>query len=143
MTRGRKPTPTAVHRLAGTYRPDRHGKRSDDIPATRPIKPRDIPKDAAKLWDALVPWLVQHGAVQAIDRTALELLCRLWALARASLAAAEATPLDKDARIAAVAYAARFESLAARFGLTPVDRARLVLNPPEVEQPKTRFFKVV
>jgi phage terminase small subunit len=106
----------------------------------------DLSGDAAVFWDQVAAWLVEHGQCQRIDAFALESMCRLWACTRAALIAAELSPLDKDIRIAATSYAQRFESISARFGMTPVDRARMTLRAAEsTEKPvgKARFFKVV
>ena len=143
---GRLRKTTQEHTRAGTYKPSRHGGRGDDLPPEQPPKPADLSPDAAAFWDQVVAWLVEHGQCQRIDAFALEAMCRLWACARVSLIAAEADPLDKDIRIAATSYAQRFESMASRFGMTPVDRARLTLKAAETTenpQGKERFFPKV
>lgn len=141
---GRPPTPTNALKQRGTFRRDRHSKRTDTLPATRPAKPRGLPPDASRLWDILVPWLLDSGIVQAVDRYELETLCRFWGLARAAMTAAEADPIDKLARTAATQYTAAFGKLAAKFGLTPSDRTRLELKAVEtITDDKARFFKVL
>lgn len=144
---GRNPKTTAEHLAAGTYKPCRHGKRMDtkESESTRPTKPRGLPKEAAKLWDAVVDYLLGRGVVDSIDATELEMMCRLWNLTRAALAIAEKDPTNKNARVAATAYATRFEAVASRFGMTPVDRARLVMRDVEKKETsgKARFFKTV
>jgi phage terminase small subunit len=112
-------------------------------PANRPPKPRCLPKDAAKLWDVVVDYLVGRGVVDTIDATELEMMCRLWGLTRAALAAAEKDPVSKNARVAATAYATRFEAVASRFGMSPIDRARIQMQSTvEVETDnKAKFFR--
>ena len=141
---GKHPKPTAEHIAAGTYQRCRHGNRMDAAgPVGRPTKPRKLAKDAARLWDAVVDYLAGRGVVDVIDATELEMMCRLWGLTRAAMAAAEKDPADKDARIAATSYAARFEAVASRFGMTPVDRARLTMKAEtKPAEGKERFFKV-
>lgn len=112
-------------------------------PVGRPVKPRKLSKDAGRLWDIVVAYLIGRNVVDVIDATELEMMCRLWGLTRSALAAAERDPVDKDARIAATSYAARFEAVASRFGMSPVDRARLTMRATEKPADnKTRFFKV-
>lgn len=140
---GKHPKPTAEHKAAGTYQPCRHANRLDNAAGGRPTKPRKLAKDAARLWDIIVDYLDGRGVVDVIDATELEMLCRLWGLTRMALTAAERDPTDKDARIAATSYAARFEAVASRFGMSPVDRARLTMRAAETPaDDKSRFFKV-
>jgi len=73
----------ARHRLAGTYRPDRHGRPAAPPPAAAgPLEPpADLPKSLASIWRELAgeaPWL------SARDRAPLELAVRAFAELRAS-----------------------------------------------------------
>ena len=140
---GGQPKLTAEHKAAGTYQPCRHGNRLDNVVTSeRPTKPEGLSPDSSKLWDEVVDYLLGKNVVDVIDATELEMMCRLWGLTRAALVAAEKNPVDKDCRIAACSYAARFEAVASRFGMTPVDRSRLTMRVEEKVTDKSRLFKV-
>ena len=51
MTRGRKPTPTATKRLAGTLRKDRVNREEPVIEAGTPSPPEGIGAEARGQWD--------------------------------------------------------------------------------------------
>jgi len=126
---GRPPKPIAVHVSQGTYRRDRHGARGPTTGGEPLRKPDDLGDDASALWDAVTStraaWLCSS------DAAALRTLCDTWGFLRACqrLLADDAT--DRNARCAWGAYYAAFNTLAAKFGLNPSDRARLGGDKPE------------
>jgi P27 family predicted phage terminase small subunit len=133
MARPRKPT--AIHRMHGTYRADRHGSREVGRPAGAPIRPRHLVGEALKFWQRVVPPLKGAGVVGSIDTAILTACCDLWGLYRAAVAKAAADPIDKDARIAATSYFAAWQRAAATLGLSPGDRAKLNVDLAEPREP--------
>lgn len=104
---GRKPKPTPLHRLQGTYRPDRHGKR-----ATEPQAPAtmDVAPPAYLTPDQQIAWRfaitnAPAGVLRQIDTT----LLRAWVEA------------DDRHRRAMVAQA-EFESRNPRFPLLRLNK---------------------
>lgn len=130
---GRKPAkPDAVRLADGTYRSDRHGLIELKPQAGGlPRKPIFACRHAEQLWDDIAAELAEIGVVKRIDASLLQSLCELWGLYRKSYAIAAQRPIDRDARISVVAYWAKFEQAAARFGLNPQDRSRLQIDKPK------------
>ena len=119
---GRKPL--RVHQLHGTYRDDRHGQPSKATSTGGDLPPKpDLDPIAAAMWDLVTetraPWLAES------DGPALQALCEAWALRCSAHAALRDDATAQEPRVAFTAYQAAFERLAARFGLTPTDRARM------------------
>lgn len=128
---GRPPKPHGLHVLQGTFRKHRHGKQMAITQNTsgEPITaPEGMRADAAALFMVLARDLAH--ILQPSDVFALQALCECWSLYRRCLPILEADPTNKDARLAAVSYINQFDRIAARFGLTPSDRARLRIEPP-------------
>ena len=125
MKPGTKPTPTEILRLHGTYRKDRHAARADAAPPEgQPVKP-DLGDVESALWEQVVPGLISRRLVGSKDTAALQCLCELWGLYRASYVLAKVAPTDKEIRCAVTGYWAAFDRVAAKFGLTSADFAAL------------------
>ena len=125
---GRPATPNEVLKLHGTYRKDRHGERGPTTGGEPLRKPDDLDPAASWLWDEITrtrsPWLCSS------DAAALRTLCDAWGLMQAVKPKLIEDPTDKNARCAWSAYQSVFKSLAACFGITPSDRARLGEDKP-------------
>jgi phage terminase small subunit len=131
MKRGTKSTPTAVLKLHGRFREDRHGGRADTVPpAGEPVKPQMGDVESA-LWDQVVPDLVRRGLVGESDTAELVSLCELWGLYRKAYEAAKLMPTNKEARCAVTAYWGAFDRVAGKFCLTTADRAGVKLPKDE------------
>jgi len=134
---GRPPKPTAAHKRDGTYKRTRHGNRTD-APQTSslPGPPEHFGRDAVLLWCRVVDSLPQETFGEQ-DFAGLQAACEWWdqyCRLRDSLASLDAAidPKGYSSVFNCVVKASqRFESLMARFGLSPVDRARLRLAPKE------------
>lgn len=129
---GRPRKPVAAHLLDGTYREDRHG--NSFLPGGEPTKPDWLSPEANELWDLIVPQL--SGIATAVDAAELAALCDWWALYRiARRTLAEISDRKSrsyyDAQILVGAAWKQFSAIASKFGLTPSDRARLQVSPPE------------
>ena len=65
-------------RLSGHYRPDRHkGRGNPPVLGGEPVPLELLSKDAAEVWQELVPALIESGIVCRLDSLALTLLCDL------------------------------------------------------------------
>lgn len=128
---GRPRKPTQQLKDDGTYREDRHGGRRRAPRTTgEPARPAGLSAAARALWAELVPALVASGVAGAIDAPALEAMCEAFAEYRAARKIRARSLAEKRQRQMLVNGALReWRALAARFGLTPADRAKL-----EVEQ---------
>lgn len=132
------------HVRDGTYRADRHGPLPEgfkaSVAAAKPIvhslpcgplvKPADLKGEAEKVWNALLPLL---GSI-ATERDAplLADLCTWWAeLGRVRVRLKKVMPGEVEYNrllIAAGICADKVDKIAARFGLTPADRAKLRID---------------
>lgn len=134
----------AEHQLHGTYRRDRHGDRADGASAPgSPIKPADLPADAAELWESILGSL-PTAAVASVDYAALTGCCRWYSVMLANLRQLDAGTGDayKLTTLASIA-SKQFATFAQRFGLTPADRAKLRLLATEIpDADEMRFFSV-
>lgn len=143
MPRGRPRKSLSLHLHEGTYKPDRHDIRAATEPAAdgMPRCPRDLKGEARKFWERVVPQLVKMGIAKHPDRDALEQLSRLWAWWRAAAEEADADPTSQGIRMAVLGYSAEWARMAARFGLTPADRARIQVRPQKQKNTtEERYF---
>ena len=152
MTRGRKPKPPEAHRRAGTFRDDRHGG-SFEPPAGCPSFPAWLDDPHPDERRDLENRLVDAGVLSEVDGIP-------WGLLWQSVADyIEAKKLAKESGMISVGKTGgeyphpavgiankafeRVVKLAARFGMTPVDRASIKAVPKRSDKPegKRRFFK--
>jgi phage terminase small subunit len=123
---GRRPRPVKEHILAGTFRKDRHGPdlaSVDDL--GEPTRPQGLSPAARALWDLVARCFSGREVLTELDAAELRAGCEVWSLYRGALKVAQKDPTNARACKAVVAYLARFEAFAKRFGLNPVDRARI------------------
>lgn len=139
----RQPKPTQLHVVDGTYRGHRHKSRGNSSAGGgHPPKPAGLCKYGLECWQKFVEPVIRLQVAVEIDSLAVAEACRLYAFYRRSCEAAAKAPTDKLARCAVVAYWTAFERVAAKYGLTPADRLRLV--PPErseSEDPADKHFR--
>lgn len=125
MTAGRPRKPTESHKLAGTYRADRHAGGLDAlIAASVPVKPSYFHADTAKVWDAIIA-AIPAEALSSLDTWALEQCAVSASMSRWHAELLQGFPADEDSQKAFLKFSDKFERLAARFGLTPADRAKI------------------
>jgi P27 family predicted phage terminase small subunit len=142
---GRPRKPTQSLERSGQFREDRHGGRKQGPKfAGEPALPTGLSADAKKHWELVVPALVASGVATAVDGPALEAMCALWG----ELQAARRIKIPawdmqgKRQRQMMIASALReWRNLAARFGLTPADRARIEVGPNEEKNPFEEFMR--
>ncbi len=144
--RGRRPKPTELKVIDGNPGKRRLPKQSaaDGIEPEPPVELDDL---ARAEWDYIVPLLKAAGVLSSLDRAALAVYCAAfgrWRRAELLIkAAAEQSPhqgglltkagtgaIKPHPLVAISAAAARdVVRLAAEFGLSPVARSRLRLDP--------------
>jgi P27 family predicted phage terminase small subunit len=142
---GRKPKPVELRRLDGDVPGTRSTVSHRRIPepvvvrgVQPPQKPRGMPRDAQRAWEAIVPPLAGIGLLDAIDEVALEAMCTAYARAKEA-----GRIVDRDGHFTtgsagqivehpAVgierASVALFLRYAEQYGLTPSARTRLGLT---------------
>jgi P27 family predicted phage terminase small subunit len=76
---GRKPKPTAVLKLTGQYRPDRHEGTEPQPAVGIPEPPKSLTGEALAEWDRITRLLVQVRCIAELDRSALAAYCIEWA----------------------------------------------------------------
>lgn len=119
---GRRPVPAHILKLEG--KTPRNPRAKIPPPPEKPKlrKPAGLTPAQTRLWNTLTKnrreWLANE------DRAALELLLADYQMMLTAQKEASADPLRKPARVAYIAYRKAFIDLAAKFGLTPSDRAR-------------------
>jgi len=142
-TRGPKPKPAILHIADGTHRRDRHGDPAAIVasPGT-PERPKELAGDAKKLWDAIVPGLVESGVATERDAVELAEMCqwfkRYKKAAKECDRTAASNPYYRQLLLATKTAWGEFDGIASRFGLTPSDRARLKVEPKQKSGVATR-----
>lgn len=143
--RGRKPTPTSLHDLRGTYRPNRHGKRHEpeavgDLMDEPPDWMDDIQQDSWRYAMTNAP----QGVLKKIDRS----LLAAWVVAETQhrTAAQMQTKMDqgqewpllvvKEFELVPSPYvkimnltALRMAKLGSEMGFSPASRPRITVAP--------------
>lgn len=139
---GRPGKPTGRHHLHGTFRADRHADRVDDqIYDGVPEPPAGMLGDARDLWDLIVPSLIGAKVATAANAPQLEAMCRYWALWRESIGRVERGEVDEmDGSNLINRYYKAFNTIAIKFGMTPIDRQRFIKRAegPKLD-PAARF----
>lgn len=79
MTAGRKPKPTALKLIQGTYRPDRANLNEPKPKAGIPPCPKFLQGDARKQYRKTAKKLLKIGLMTELDDMALAMLCQAWA----------------------------------------------------------------
>ncbi len=140
--RGRPPKPTAVKAAEGNpgKRPLNRGELQE--PSKAPRCPRFLDKEGRRLWRQLSAILLRRRVIREEDQMMLANLCQAWStlqLAYKQLAAKpEKTRLTrKDGVRNPLLLIIRdqvqiINSIGARFGFSPADRARLAFDEPDV-----------
>lgn len=148
---GRRPKPTAIHKLNGNPSKKKLNENEPCPPAGEVVKPGELSSHASGVWDRLAPVCLQMGTLTVADVPAFATLCELEATR--VLAAAEKNqegftaflvttvpdpdgevhvkitehPAIKLERNTAAALRPYFDY----FGMTPVGRARISVPQPE------------
>ena len=122
--------PVAVHRLEGTYRPDRHGGRASGVKFDgRPAKPKDLSPVAERFWDLCIPELEAAGLLGQVDEINLVAAAKWLTVWSDWLERSEDESSTPTAR-ARAAYCAKsawqeYSKISQRYGLCPISRDQL------------------
>ncbi len=139
--RGPKPTPTSLKLVRGTARGKDKRRNEPKPPCTGvPRCPKDFPPEAKSVFKRLAPILTAIGLLTSADVESFQFLCLHAGLARrAALEMFKAGLTDEDEHHVArksplnqllKEHSEAYRKYAARFGLSPADRAEIDL--PEV-----------
>lgn len=137
MSRPRKPS--ALKLIAGTERASRrNGNEPEPVLLNELEPPAHLSERAAAVWRELAPMLRRNQVLTEMDALALELLCDSVAdyrLAREQRGESLVTHSAKGSQmldqllVAQQACAKRAEVLMGRFGMDPVSRSRVMVQP--------------
>lgn len=134
---GNPAKPLKIHKLAGTFRADRH-LRANVGGGHPPSMPRGLDPTARAMWREVIAtrsdWLAES------DRAALQSLCETWSLRCKAKRAVAKDPIDKLARTAFVSYQQECVRLFSKFGMSPTDRARLGEQTEAEHDPAAEFI---
>lgn len=152
---GRPPKPAAIHKLEGTYRPDRH-KGDELFEVSKLVCPAWLDGAARRCWRDLAPLLAGAAVLTRGDRIALELLAKAyeeWRAADAAIAefggsltytttTASGAEVRRPLPEVAIRQAAWHQVMAALglFGLHPLSRAKIKKQAQEDEDPLGKFL---
>ena len=145
---GRKPKPTQLHVLHGTYNPTRHGRDRDgevQPEALNPAPPEGLSDNARQHWQQIMESLGEAGILAAMDRDALILYCETWSRWSEANAMLERhglvfkSPKDNKTPVLSPYFKVSLQTgdqlrrLLTEFGMTPVSRVGLKGKPkPDV-----------
>lgn len=144
--KGRKPKPSSLKKLEGTYRADRANPSEPQppVPDRAPYVPRHLNDDAKKEWRRIVKPLMDLGLYTELDYAALAMYCQAygtWVHAvhkteeRGEVLKSKETENYYQNPWFHVANKAwdQMRKILAEFGLTPSSRSRLNIAPPDEE----------
>lgn len=155
--RGPKPTPAAILKQRGTFRPDRHADSAK--PLGKPTCPSWLNADAKREFRRLVKVLADMGLIGNVDSNALARYASTWVRWRQAVQMIErggevVIYKDDAGKVKAVqpsafnsiarGLAEQLDRLEQSFGMNPSARSRIEVTPPPVAasepQGKNRFF---
>ena len=133
---GPKPTPTAILKNRGSWRAGE--RRGSPVPdPSIPEKPKWVKGKALGIWKRAAKLLGDMGVLTSIDGFALGMYCvylDLW-VKEAAKDACERVEVNFER------YANQIHKGEKAFGLTPADRAGLVVEPKPVDDGLDKYFK--
>ena len=146
MTRGRKPTPLAIHKLNGNPSKLKDiDRRSPKATPLEPDRPAWLTGEARKMWDGLVPELLRMGVLTVLDGYSLAAACQeysTWLKCQKILKkegetyeytnknGSSNTITRPEVGVANKALA-QYRAFMAEFGLSPSSRTRLEMAPDD------------
>ena len=154
-SRGPTPTPTKKLGLRGSWRAGtRPGEPMPE--AVAPTKPVGLSPAAAAVWDDTIPQLDAAGMVTVVDGRTFARYCELFGMWEELLAflkkSGHAHPIKNtkgeivgvrpypQLRMA-LQFSEHLLRLEQNFGMTPAARARLLAEPPAVNEPAYDYFQ--
>lgn len=141
--KGRKPKPTTLKKLEGTYRPDRASSTEPQppVPERAPYAPRYLSDDAKKEWRRVVSVLIDLGLYTDLDYAALAMYCQAygrWVRMERELADEDLVLVGSEGgmyqnpklHVANKAWE-QMRKILSEFGLTPSSRSRMQIKGKE------------
>lgn len=141
---GRKPKLSAKHQLDGTFRNSRHVSRLDSVASatTARLTPPDVIGEAGRwLWNLTIRNL-PDGVLRDQDAAKLEMMCVSWEAYRKLISR---MAIDDDPKLISKLknLADLIDKLGKQFGMSPLDRACLKVEPAtEAADPFAEFLKI-
>lgn len=134
---GPKPTPTKILKNRGSWRADSRGGEPAPDPSN-PVKPAWVKRGHGLVyWNRAVKLLSDMGVLTSIDGFALGMYCvylDLW-VKESEKDCLHHVPVNFER------YANQIHKGEKAFGLTPADRAGLVVEKKPVDEGKAKYFK--
>ena len=132
-------TPIATLKMNGNFRKDRHGDREHEPTSGSPVTcPEWLVGDALDFWNENVPKLQAMNVVDGADQASLIGLSVAWSNWTREQREYE-TGTGKIHRVNSAW--ATFDRLAGKFGLNPVDRTKLGVEPaPDENDPFVQWL---
>jgi len=132
---GRKPKPTNLKLIQGTYRPDRANPSEPKPRAVIPPCPKFLQGEAKKQYQKTAKKLARIGLMTELDDLALSMLCQGWQeyldnteqvkKSGILVKSPNGFPVLNPYLIAANQAIKKVRSLLAEFGMTPASRSRI------------------
>ena len=155
--RGRKPLPTAVHEMQGTYKknPQRRRGSEPQPPPGAPECPGHLDDVAQEEWAMMCQILSDMGVLSKADRAALELYCQSysdWRKACENVEKFGQVLVDTDGDQAQPAKRNPYDLIKERcgaaclrllveFGLTPSSRTRVSATSTKEDDPLAEYLR--
>lgn len=114
---------------SGRLRPSDHGKRSQH-PSVEgiPDPPEGLEEPGKSMWFQIVDHLTTNGLCGEIDTAGIAHCCQVYNLLQKTHRLVQVDPTDKDSRCAYTAYAGEWRKWVEKYGMTPLDRLRIVVG---------------
>jgi P27 family predicted phage terminase small subunit len=136
---GRLPKPSAQKRLEGTDRADRRNGKEPEPDLLLELKPpAHLAADSAVVWTQVAPMLQRVRVLTVADVIALEMLCDAVADYRRArlergdkfvVITSKGGEMLNQLHVAMAMSSKRAEAFMARFGMDPVSRSRVMIDP--------------
>ena len=151
MNAGRKPKPTALKLIQGTYRPDRANPSEPHPRPVIPPCPKFLQGEAREAYRKTAKKLARIGLLTELDDMALSMLCQGWAdyleatdQVRKSgilVKSPNGFPVLNPYLVAANQALKKVRTLLVEFGMTPGSRSRI--QALGAEEPDNEWAKLL
>ena len=151
MTAGRKPKPTALKLIQGTYRPDRANPSEPRPKPGIPPCPKYLQGEARRQYRKTARKLARIGLLTELDDMALSMLCQGWAdyleatdqvmKSGMLVKSPNGFPVLNPYLVAANQALKKVRSLLVEFGMTPGSRSRI--QAASTDEPDNEWSKLL
>lgn len=125
----RGPAGKPIDRDDPDYRPSRHDVRNNHPKAAGyPEPPETLAEPGRSLWFQICDHLHDNGLCGSIDSAGIGTCCRIYNALDSQLRLAADDPEDAKRVSAAARLSGEFRMWCQRFGMTPLDRMRIVVG---------------